>query len=255
MEQSILYLVVDGLLGFLIVRGARVNLLLEYPLFYIYLIQVLILDVVKFYIYTFWTSGYPEVFWYSQFLSLILGYCVIWELYSRSLSNYPGVVKIARAIVSTALILVLAKFLNNALTGPAWGAARTVGDLERDIRAVQAVLLIVLSCLMSYYAIPLGRNLKGIVCGYGFFIGTRIVYLAIRSHLGEPSQSSTIWTYVSSIAYVMSLIMWCYALRSYQRIPEPETDVGIEEDYRFIVERTVKSIARARHLIGRTIRA
>lgn len=255
MIQSILYLVVDGLLGFLIVRGGRERLLFKFPVFYIYLIHVLILDLGRFYVYTFWPSSYPVVFWYSQFLSLIIGYCVIWELYSQSLSSYPGVVQVSRAVVSMALILVLARLLNNALAGPIWGAARTVIDLERNLRAVQAMLLIALTWLVSYYAIPLGRNLKGILCGYVFFIATRIVYLAIRSHLGEISQSKSIWTFVSPIGYLVSLIMWSYALRAYQPIPKPETDVGIEEDYRILVERTVRSIARAGHLIVRTIRA
>lgn len=253
MLQTILNLTVDGLLAFVIVRGARGKLFLAYPVFYLYLLHVLILDVFRFYIYTFWPHEYAEVYWYTQFLNLVIGYCVLWEAFSKSLNNYAGIVQVSRAIVSTALILLLARFLNNVLVGPIWGAATTVMLLERNMRAIQAILLIALMGLVYYYAIPLGRNLWGIICGYGFFVGTSIVRLTIRSYVGDPIHS--IWIYLPPITYLASLVIWCSALRSYEPMPEPKTEVTIEQDYEAVIGRTLRSIARARHLIVRTIRA
>ena len=253
MLTVLLELTCDGLLAFVIVRGARKKLLFAYPVFYIYLVHVLILDLFRLYIYTFWPHGFREVYWYSQFLSLVIGYCVIWELYAKSLHNYPGVLQMSRAIVSTGLIVVVTKFLNNALVGPIWGAATTVVDLERNIRALQAMLLITLLGLVFYYAIPLGRNLWGIICGYALFVGTSIIHLTFLSYLGDAFLS--IWIHLPAISYLLGLVIWCVALRSYQPIPKPEMDRRIEQDYEALVEHTVQSLARARRLIVGAIRA
>ena len=252
MVTVILELTCDGLLAFVIVRGAREKLFFAYPVFYTYLVHVLVLDLFRFYIYTFWPNSYREVYWYCQFLSLVIGYCVIWEIYTKSLNNYQGVLQISRALVSTGLIVVVSRFLNNALVGPIWGTATTVVDLERNMRALQAMLLITLLGLVFYYGVPLGRNLWGIICGYAFFVGTSIIHLTLRSYLGDAFQS--IWTYLPSISYFLALVIWCAALRSYQSIPKPETDIRIEQDYEALVEHTVQSLARATRLIVRMIR-
>jgi len=242
----------DGAIAFLIVRGAREKLLFAYPVFYLYLLHVLLLGLFRFSVATFWPSNYSEVYWYSQFVSLVIGYCVIWELYSKLLNSYRGVLQISRVLVSTTLIVVISGFLNNALTGPIWGAAATVMDLERNMRAVQAILLIALMGLASYYAIPLGRNLGGIICGYAFFVGTSIIHLTFRSYLGEAFQS--IWNYLPPISYLLSLVIWCLGLRVYDPVPEPESDVGIEQDYEAVVARSLRWTASAMRLIGRTMR-
>ena len=253
MLTAIFGLIGDGLLGVLIVRVFKEKLLFAYPVFYVYLVHVLLVDLFRFYIYFLWPNSYREVYWYIQFMSLVIGYCVIWELYSKSLNDYPGALQISRAVVSTGLIVVLTRFLNNALVGPIWGAATTVVDLERNMRALQVMLVIALVGLVRYYAIPLGRNLGGIICGYGFFIGTSVMNLTLRSHWGDSFQA--IWVYLQPSAYLLSLVIWCMALWSYQPIPEPERDIRIEQDYEALVEHTEQSLARARRLIVGMIRS
>ena len=252
MVRTIFVLALDGLLAFLIVRGARKKLFFAYPVFYIYLLHVLLLDLFRFSVATFWPESFGDVYWHSQFVSLVIGYCVIWELYSKMLKSYEGVLQISRVIVSTTLIVLVSRFLSNALAGPIWGEAATVIDLERNMRAFQAVLLIALMGLASYYALPLGRNLGAIIYGYAFFVGTSIIHLTFRSYLGEDFHS--IWMYLPPISYLLSLVIWCVGLRVYDPIPEPESVSGIEQDYEAVVARSLRWTASAMRLIGRTMR-
>jgi len=57
-------------------------------------------------------------------------------------------------------------------------------ETEREFKNCSSPGTIGLLVLLAYYAIPAGRNLKGIILGYGVFLfGTNLVQLTLRDFL------------------------------------------------------------------------
>lgn len=236
----------------LLLRAATRGFLKSYPIFYTYLAYVLIESLSSFYIHVRHPAAYAPFYWYTQIVSVILGYAVVWEVCRQTLSRYPGAFRMARSIVLLIFAAVIFKVLVTPLSGDIWSLARTTAELERAFRSVQAFLILVLVGVLAYYRIQIGRNLLGLVVGYGFFIGTSIINLTFRSFLGETFQIW--WQYLQPMAYLVVLLIWCATLWSYQPNPEPEPDPRIEQDYQSLVAATRRGFRQARAHIGRTVR-
>jgi hypothetical protein len=103
--------------------------------------------------------------------------------------------------------------------------------------------------LLAYYSIPIGRNLRGLMLGYGFYIGTNLVSLVLLSLLGHQFRSS--WSYLRSTSYFVTLLIWGFSLWSYQPNPEPVSAVGLESDYQLLASRTKRLLETARAHIWR----
>lgn len=234
--------------GLLLQRALRGFFFLKYPLFYFYLSHVLVLSLVRFYFYVFKPNAYQIFYWDTQFLSVAVGYCVLWEIYSQALADYAGARRMAQQVLLAVFIAVVAKFLSDIFNGT-WSQGEA--SLERNFRIVQAMFLLAIVGLLAYYAIPIGRNLKGIILGYGFFVGTSVINLTLRFHLGETFQLW--WQYLQSMAYFTTLLVWSAALWSYHPNPKPEREIAIERDYEILSTQTARALAKARSYILRAV--
>jgi hypothetical protein len=182
-----------------------------------------------------------------------LGYGVIWEIFRQALAPYPGVSRMARSALSAVFIAVVSKTFANTVSGPSWSLAKTTAEFERNLRTVHAILLAIIVGLIAYYAIPTGRNVKGMILGYGLFIGTSVIRLTLHSYLGDEFQ--VWWRYLAAMTYLVALLIWCSTLWSYQASPQPKAEVGIERDYQLLAARTTKLLIQVRAHLVRAIRA
>jgi len=157
----------------------------------------------------------------------------------------------ARNVLAIVLLLVLSKGLVGAWNGDVpW--AVTMVELERNLRAIQALSLIVLAVLIAYYRVPLGRYAKGILAGYGIFIATIVVTLTLRTSIGQPFQA--VWVFVQPHCYALSLGIWCFSLWSDEPSPVEPGQSKIEEDYQSLALLTRRSLVQAREFLGKAIR-
>jgi len=252
MLTQILWWVGNALLTLVLARAAMAGFFRKYRAFYFYVSYVLLESLLRFLVYIFHPNAYQIFYWSTQFLSVALGYCVIWEIYRQALVDYPGAARMARCLLSVIFIAVVAKVFVNTRSGAVWSLAETTAVLERNLRTVQAVLLIAIVALLFYYGIPIGRNLRGMILGYGLFIGVSVISLSVQSYFWEKLRLW--WEYPQAIAYFITLLIWCATLWSYQPNPEPKTEVQLERDYELLSTQTAKAIARARRYLVRTVR-
>ncbi len=236
----------------MLLRALQGKIFTRYPIFYFYLSYVLLESLLRFYVYLSHPGFYSRFYWGTQFVSVAVGYAVIWEIYRQALRRYPGTARMAKGVLLTVFALVVSKVFVNSLTGPVWSPAKSTAELERNLRTVQGILLLAVVALLAYYAIPVGRNLKGMIVGYGFFIGTSLIHLTLRSHLGDAFQ--VWWQYLQPAAYALSLLIWCAALWSYQPNPQPQRAAGIEEDYELLAAETRRMLAQVRAYLARGVR-
>src|SRR5436853_18645 len=83
------------------------------------------------------------------------------------------------------------------------GLARSVFAFERNVRTIQVVLLASLMALIRYYSVQIGRNLRGLITGYLFFVGFNVLVLGFRSHIGTNFQVQ--WQYLQQASYLIAL--------------------------------------------------
>lgn len=227
-------------------------MLKRFPVFYGYIACVLVRDVSAIPIYTMWPGLYSKFYWSTAFVTAILGYTVIVEIYSRSLARFPGVARFIRTVLVGLLFLVAARAFAELFGGAANPLASSAAVLERDLRTLQAILLGALLAIFSLYRIPIGKNLRGIIVGYTLYVGVRVVELTAYAQSGKA-----VGIFVSKmepIIYLICLGLWTLALWS--RAPEPIVDTvpGIEQDYDLLSRQTRMQLARACAFLTRTVR-
>ncbi len=238
----------NGLEVLILWRSVRTGLYREFRLFYGYMFLALLQSLSLYYVYIEHPPAYQLAYWLSQIALVLFGYAVIAEISSKAFQNYPGVARLWRRLVVVTLILILAHAVFTAVTsGPGSVLGTSSLELERNARATQAILLSVFFGLTAYYAIPIGRNLAGISVGYGLFVGTGVVDLAVRAHF--PS-FQPYWGIIQPVAFLLVLVVWTLTLWSPHAARESK-DVRIETDYETLALQTLRALRYIRaHLIG-----
>lgn len=236
----------------ILLRALKGELLSRYALFYVYLGIVFLQSFSLLIIYLAMPRYYASLYWSAEFVSVVLGCGVVWEIYRGALGRFPGAARMARNVLSFMLLMVISKVLVDTWSSTVWRPAGTVVELERDLRAVQAMVLIGLVFVIAFYRIPLGQNLWGMILGYGLLIGTNVITLALRALLGDTFQ--TAWRYLQPLSYLAVLCIWFTTLWSYKTAPVPKPELQIEQDYQLLYKTTNKSLRQARAYLRRAMR-
>src|SRR5215813_14119562 len=170
-------------------RSLRGDYFKRYPIFYSYICFVFLQSVARFLVNHLKPDWYANVYWFTEFVAIISGCSVVFEFCRLGLRSFPGVAKMARAGLLGAFLFTFSKVLFTAAQGTeGWTPALTF-LLERDIRFVQIAATAILVAIVLFYRIPMNRNLKGIVLGYGFYLGTVVTNLTFLGVFGERVQS------------------------------------------------------------------
>lgn len=233
-------------------RAIRGKFLNRYAFFYLYVGWVLLHDSSLILIYEFWPKAYALAYWTTETLSVLAGCGLVWEVYKVALARYPGASRMARNVLLFLFVFAITRVLVRASGNPAWTVGRSTLETELDLRIVQTALLVGLVVLFGYYAIPLGRNLKGVVYGYGFFLVTSVANLTLRDYIGPSFQR--LWQTIQPVCYLIVLFVWCAALWSYAPVPEPELEPQLETDYQVLATQTKAKLSAARARLLRDMR-
>ena len=235
----------------ILIRALVVGWFRKCPFFFVYLATVLIQNVVLPAVYIFKFKYYPPLYWSAEFFSLLMGCGVTWEIFRLILGRYPGAGRMARNVLAFVLIMALSKGLVGTWdSNDSWGFALL--ELERNLRAIQALALIVLVLLVAHYHIPFGGYARGVLAGYGLFVATFVVALTLRASIGQTFQ--TAWVYIQPLCYAASLGIWCVSLWVEEGSLVEESQPKIEEDYKSIALLTRKGLLQAREFLGKAAR-
>lgn len=253
MLSSVLWVLGPILESLIVIRAIRGKFLKEYKLFYFYIVWVLVRDLSLFAVYHTWSSGYPYVYWSSQFFSVLVGCGVVWEIYRVALANFPGAARMARSVLLFLFVITMSRIVVYAANSAKWIPGRTTLETEREFRIVQSVVLVGLIALLAYYAIPTGRNLKGMILGYGVFLATSLVQLTLRDFLGDTFQYW--WQYIQPSTYILVLLIWSRTLWTFAPVQDPGPESRIEVDYQSLAYETKKQLRAAGSYIEKAIRS
>jgi hypothetical protein len=238
------------LLLLILTRGFRATILAKYPFFYAYVFSTLVGASLEYILWVASPTSYEKSYWAQQFITLLVGCGIILEIFRHVLAPYPGAERFATAVGLLTFGLVFCFALAYQWLGISQSAPKgTAIELERDVRTVQAIFLFGIFAVVSYYQIPIGKNLKGMIGGYGVYIGTSLVSLAFRSYAGHAFDAA--WNVIQPSSYDVTLLIWLVALWSYHPNPAPDSAVHLEEDYEALAARTKRALGTVRSRLAK----
>jgi hypothetical protein len=200
------------LLAAVVLRVLRNGLARQFPWFTGYTGFVLVSSTVGIWLYRFEPGFYNAFYWFSEISSLLLGIAVSFEIVRSVFAFYSGIRRLATVVLQALLLpaAIRAVVVYNGSVTRLWLA------LERDVRLVQALILIAICLLSVYYSIELNRNQKGILGGYSLFISFSVINLAFRLQTGAWFHQ--IWDFLQPGQYIVCEAIWCVSL--WRRAPQ-----------------------------------
>lgn len=238
--------------GVILARGLFGKLLKQYPAFYAYLLFVWLQSFLRFSVYHARPQLYPKVYWITEWLGILAGCAVVFEIYRVALRAYPGTARLARNLLAFVLLLAFAKATVETGNNPLWWSTAPTFDLELALRVVQALALVALVALFLFYAIPFGKNLRGILLGYGLFLGENLVWLSFAPRNSEGFRA--FWSHIHTSSYFVVLVVWALHLWSYAPNPLPKVAVHLEEQYQRMAAGTSRRLQEARGYLAKAVR-
>ncbi len=231
-----------GLIGVILYRGGRAQLLREYPLFFAYLSYVFLSSLVLFRLLSVSREIYFYGYWTAEFVSALFGTGVVWEAYNTALAGYPGVRRMTRVSIFLLVLAVSVKFAADLAARPITVLFPTIVELEQNLRFVQAILLLAILALLGYYRVPLNRNVRYLLFGYSLYVGAVVITLTLQSVVGTGFLNW--YRALQQSAYVVALAIWCAGL--WRKSASPALSPTLERDYRHISHETARAVARIR---------
>ena len=193
-----------GLAFLILLRGMQNKLVYHYPVFYGYVAYVLFCEDLTSYLTKQWSPGfYSYGYWATEFAGVLIGCAVVFETYRIGLRRFPGTARMTRNALALIFSLAFAKALVVAANDPRWWVQANTLEIERVLRTVQVIAVTALAAVCVIYAIPLGKNLRGILLGYGIYVGVFTLCLTF-----VPQQGHNFWWYASSSCYPVVLGIW-----------------------------------------------
>jgi hypothetical protein len=250
MANMIIWWIAISLELVLVIRAVRSALIKKYPFFFLYLSSVLLCDLLLYCAYKLKPATYPGLSHQSEVLNLILGYGIVLEIFRHVLSRYPGVERFARiaGLFVFALILCFAVLYPLMFPGTPRIHAR-YSFIERDFLSVQSIFLLGILGIIYYYGIEVGKNIRGMILGYGVWLGASVIMLGFGSYVGYSFNAIRI--FVQPFAYLSSLVVWLDALWSYSPIQVSNPEIGGDADYESLASATREVIGDMRAHLGK----
>jgi hypothetical protein len=235
-----------------LVRALQCKFLSRYPAFYAYLLFVWMQSLLRFSIYHAQPQLYLKVYWITEWLGVLVGCGVVFEIYRVGLRAYPGTARLARNLLAFVFLVAFVKATAETGNNPLWWSTATTLDLELALRVVQALAIVALVTLFLIYSIPFGKNLRGILNGYALFLGESVIWLGFVSR--DWDKFRAFWSHIHPAFYFVVLLVWATHLWSYVPNPEPEAAVRLEEHYQRVAAATSRSLREARGYLAKAVR-
>jgi hypothetical protein len=236
----------------ILLRGVQARLLRKYPLFYGYIVCVLATEIISLFSYRFAPDLYEPLYWPSELVTIVASYAVIIEVFRCSARHKPGIRRLVQNALLTVFVLTVAYAFSDFAQGGFRSLSRAIADLGRDLRYVEAGVLLIMLWLFARYRIPLGRNLLGLIGGYSFWLACNIVNLAFWFR--PANELSIVLRELLPATYLLTLIIWCASLWSPQPEPAQPGENRIERDYDLLATNTHAILARTSHQFFRLFR-
>jgi len=233
-DTEIIYFVSVATLAAVLIRGARTRSAKTYSYFYTQLGVSFVLGLAAYGVHSLDLKAYDEFYWIAQFLTMTLACANIPEILRHAFVRHSDTRRFAAAL-NLLLIVVVMAFVSVILIDHGnWHDTARFIRLERDFRAVEALILVALLAGVFYFGVPLGGNLTGLFAGYGLYIGASLITVAVDSRF--PRLFAWAWSRIEALSYLASLLIYIFAFWDFHPPPIPENTDDINQQAEEMLE-------------------
>jgi hypothetical protein len=236
--------------GIILVRSVLGRSFAKYPLFFLYIASVLA-GSMALYVIAIVRPSQHGLYWPKQYVTLFLGCGVIFEVSRHVFAQRVTLDRVARW---TMLVTFGAIFLSVAIQAfflPHWNVTTNTADLERDLRIAQAIVLMTILFLTGYYGIGIGKNIRGMILGFGIYVGASVFSLTLRLFVGTRFDRA--FGVIQNTAYFLALAVWMVALWSYDSEPTEKPPSSSGGEYQLLAGRTQEILGSINDHLDRTV--
>lgn len=234
-----------------LIRGLLTRNWRRYPFFYLQLFCSFLFALTMLGIVYMKPSLYAPCYWVGEFATMLLACGNFLEIL-RGFAANPRAAAFTRAmryiVYSITAIFAVGSVLAAIYIGLDWKTRESAILLlvfERDFRLVQAGFLFAIMGAALYFAVPFSRNLKGICIGYGLFIASDLMELALAARASVSADFFEVLRALGPFFYDVSLFVYLFALWSYTPPPTPELIFARNAAGDGLVVSRIRWIARA----------
>jgi hypothetical protein len=197
----------------IVVRSIQCKSFGKYPVFYTYIASVLCADLFLLIAYAIATPS-AWLYWRVEIATVALGCGVILEISRYVFAQQISLNHFVRWVAIITFGTIFLVFAIHAYLLPGWKPAANTAELERQLRIAQALTLMSIVFLTGYYGVAMGKNVKGMILGFGVYVGVTLISLTLRGLIGI--RFSPTWRIVQPSSYVAALLIWTFALWTYE---------------------------------------
>lgn len=184
-----------------------------YPFFFVYILALLIQGIVGAASYRLWGFGSVSAYkvaWATQIVVIMARALAVIEICRRVLAKYPGIWALGQRIFLAMAFFVLA--YSWAVGGHSWQVAAL--SLDRGLELAMATSILALFLFIRYYDV--GMQPADRLLSIGFFLFSCVLVLNDTIMERWLTPYSALWNLVGTASFLVSLVLWNWALRRTQ---------------------------------------
>ena len=191
----------------------------RYPYFSAYIICDALFNFLLLILAALQERWFAYAYWAAEVASLLTGFLIVWEVVRVLFPPDSSLRGLARSI-----LLLTGAVALPAFAVLAWSQSNLIHFTYRYVPPVfeqylslaEAVLLLALAATALYYRLPLGRNQRGLVFGFGLYLSLCAVNFA---SLQIVPGFLTYWQFISPVLYIGLLSFCLWAFWNYSPVP------------------------------------
>ena len=200
---------------------AKKRLFQTFPIFAIYTAFVVLHQIASYVVHRWLTDlWYFYTAWVGEIISIVLGFCVIAELFDDLLRQYKSIHSIASYLFRWAIFIAVFLAVLAGVASPGNDVYQfTIGllTLERSVRIVQFALVVFIMGFAKTLGLTWRHHTYGLAFGFGLFAMVSLVAYVVRIELG-PVAGNAIRQLVPT-AYLLAATVWLGYLLAPRKLP------------------------------------
>jgi hypothetical protein len=203
----------------LLLRGRKGGLFHRFPLFYSYVAYYFSASLVRFLIYRLRPEFHATAYWFCYLITLLAEFAVLLEISDHIFAPYPVIRMLGRLITVMICSLFFAFYV---LPSFLQGQSRSALLLDFSLRTslTKAAIITVLVAIARFYRLQLGRNVAGLMAGFGFYLAVYMVNFAAAETFGK-SIYADVFRFITPLGSVVCLAVWTATMWGFQTVPLP----------------------------------
>jgi len=147
-------------------------------------------------------------------ITCVLGCGVMVEIIRHVFAEHASLERFARRAAVMVFGMIFLELAILAALRLHWSAADYAAHVTMDLQLAQGAGLTAILFLMGLYGIEVGRNMRGIILGFGICLGASLILVPLRQLLGMRFYPT--WRITQMSAFLAALCIWAVALWTYE---------------------------------------